>query len=162
MRNSFEVSSRPDLSLDLVVMTMADLEKVMQGEQRAYEIPWKRTSFEDCIKSKNQCLIVQLNNLPIGHCIVSYVLDEAHLLNICIDPGYKRQGYGRAVLSRLIDMAKGKGSAFFFLEVRESNAAAISLYHSVGFNEVGVRKGYYPAEKGRENAVLMTLDFRLV
>lgn len=154
----------PELQSSIVLqpMTAASLDEVLEVEKRAYDIPWKRTGFEDCIAARNDCWIICLGPDHIGHCIVSYVLDEAHLLNICVDPSYKRKGFGAEALSQLIQIAKRKNSAFFFLEVRESNTPAINLYHSAGFNEVGIRKGYYPAKNGRENAILMTLDFRLV
>jgi ribosomal-protein-alanine acetyltransferase len=93
-----------------------------------------------------------------GHAIISNVLDEVHLLNLCIDPLNSRQGLGRAFLQHLIHRAINRKAVVFFLEVRASNRAAIDLYFSEGFNEVGVRPNYYPAPDGHEDAILMTLE----
>ena len=107
---------------------------------------------------KDDCVGVEEGGELIGYAFVSYVLDEAHLLNLCIDPSHKRKGYGRKLLRFIISKAVQKGSKIFFLEVRESNRQAIELYYSEGFNEVGLRPNYYPAAQGRESAVLMTLE----
>lgn len=136
----------------------SDLERVLGVENAAYPIPWSRQNFEDCLRAKNDCSLFISGEHVLGHAVVSYILDEAHLLNICIDPRYAGKGFGRFYLRSLIDKACLRGCQMFFLEVRASNAAAISLYHSEGFNEVGIRKAYYPAEHGREDAILMTLD----
>jgi len=142
-------------------MVEADLEKVMQIETASYDIPWTRKNFEDCLNDKNDCVLLISGQHTIGHAIVSYVLDEAHLLNICVDPRYAGKGFGRLFLQSLIRVAREKKCVMFFLEVRASNHRAMGLYQSEGFNEVGLRKGYYPAPNGREDAVLMTLDMCL-
>jgi len=144
--------------LSLRPMIHSDLERVLCVERAAYPIPWTQSNFEDCLRAKNRCWVFFSGSHTLGHAVVSYVLDEAHLLNICIDPRYGRRGLGRRYLQLLISQALENQATMFFLEVRESNHAAISLYRSEGFNEVGVRKGYYPAQNGRENAILMTLD----
>lgn len=139
-------------------MLASNLERVLSVERAAYPIPWSKKNFEDCLEARNDCSIFYSGEYVLGHAVVSYILDEAHLLNICIDPRYWGKGFGRFYLRRLIDVAKERASQMFFLEVRASNTAAIHLYHSEGFNEVGLRKGYYPAHGGREDAILMTLD----
>jgi len=141
-------------------MLRSDLDTVLVVERAAYPIPWTRTNFEDCIRAKNDCCVFYSDTCVLGHSVVSYVLDEAHLLNICIDPKYSGRGHGRYYLRQLIERANQHKARMFFLEVRASNYAAIALYHSEGFNEVGVRKGYYPAQNGREDAILMTMDLR--
>jgi ribosomal-protein-alanine N-acetyltransferase len=80
------------------------------------------------------------------------------LLNLCIDPEYAGQGFGRFLLKEMIRRALERKCMMFFLEVRVSNTHAINLYFSEGFNEVGIRPNYYPAGNGREDAMLMTLD----
>ena len=139
-------------------MLTPDLDRVMNVERAAYPIPWTQKNFEDCLEANNDCSIFYSGEHVLGHAVVSYILDEAHLLNICIDPRYWGKGFGRFYLRRLIEVANGKACQMFFLEVRASNASAIHLYHSEGFNEVGLRKGYYPSKGGREDAILMTLD----
>jgi ribosomal-protein-alanine N-acetyltransferase len=83
------------------------------------------------------------------------VLDEAHLLNISVSPSWKGKGWGRHLLKHMMQVGRDKAGLNMFLEVRPSNVSAIMLYESIGFNEMGVRPGYYPAQNGRENAVLM-------
>lgn len=138
----------------------SDLASVLVIEKRAYPIPWTQKMLETSL-AKDDCFGVELGGVLIGYALVSYVLDEAHLLNICIDPGYKRKGYGRKLLQFAISKAIEKNANVFFLEVRESNQSAIELYFSEGFNEVGLRPNYYPAEQGREDAVLMTLELSI-
>jgi len=93
----------------------------------------------------------------VGYAVMMSVLDEAHLLNISIAGERQGQGLGRALLNHLIDTARRYGATMMFLEVRPSNKNAIALYESIGFNEFSIRKGYYPAHNGREDAILMGL-----
>lgn len=135
----------------------SDIESVLLIERKAYPIPWTKSMLETSL-AKDVCFGLELDGVLIGYALVSYVLDEAHLLNICIDPSLKRKGYGRRLLQFIITKALERRSTVFFLEVRESNHSAIELYCSEGFNEVGVRPNYYPAKQGREDAVLMTME----
>lgn len=145
-------------TLDMRPILSSDLGRVMQVERAAYPIPWTLGVFEDCLSSNNECSLFFSGEHILGYAIVSHVLDETHLLNICIDPRYAGRGFGRHYLSAILRSAKDRGSVMFFLEVRASNVGAIHLYHSLGFNETGIRKNYYPAKNGREDAVLMTFD----
>lgn len=147
-------------SLNIRPMLRSDLDTVLEVERAAYPIPWSKANFEDCLRAKNDCCLLFSEEQVLGHAVMSYVLDEAHLLNICIDPKYSGRGHGRYYLRLLVERAIARGSSMFFLEVRASNQRAMALYHSEGFNEVGVRKGYYPAQNGREDAILMTMDLR--
>jgi ribosomal-protein-alanine N-acetyltransferase len=83
------------------------------------------------------------------------VLDEVHLLNISIAKAYQGHGQGRKLLEHMMQIGRNHGGLNMFLEVRPSNVSAITLYESVGFNEMAIRRGYYPAKNGREDAVLM-------
>ncbi len=85
------------------------------------------------------------------------VLDEAHLLNLSVAKDYQKQGLGRILLEYMIQIAKNNQAANMFLEVRASNSSAIALYENLGFNEMAVRRGYYPAKHSREDAILMGL-----
>jgi ribosomal-protein-alanine N-acetyltransferase len=93
----------------------------------------------------------------IGYALMMMVLDEAHLLNLSVAKAYQKQGLGRLLLEHMITIAKKHAAANMFLEVRPSNISAIALYENMGFNEMAVRRGYYPAHNGREDAVLMGL-----
>lgn len=145
-------------SLVLDCMLDVHLDDVMVIERLAYPYPWARNMFVTSLSSKDICLILVADQKLVGYAVVNYILDEAHLLNICINPEFSSMGLGRLLLRELILAAIAKNSAMFFLEVRSSNTRAASLYFSEGFNEVGVRPNYYPSDKGREDAILMTLD----
>lgn len=146
------------MNIEVRSMHASDLGGVMENENAAYPIPWSRGVFEDCLAGNNVCLVCCVGQDIVGHAVVSFILDEFHLLNICIAPSYAGKGLGRQFLRYLIELAISRNMQMFFLEVRASNHVAIALYESEGFNEVGVRPNYYPAQSGREDAVLMTLQ----
>ena len=145
---------------ELVVRAMAheDLPEIMVNERAAYPIPWSEQVFIESIDGRNDCRVLVDGKTILGHCVTSSILDEFHLLNLCIAPSHSRQGLGRYLLKYLIELAASASSSMFFLEVRASNKIAIELYSSEGFNEVGVRPNYYPVKDGREDAILMTLQ----
>ena len=93
----------------------------------------------------------------LGYSILAIGVGEAHILNICVAPTEQKQGIGRKMLENLIEVARGQAETMF-LEVRPSNRVAIALYMDMGFNEIGIRKGYYPAENGREDAIMLALE----
>ena len=136
-------------------MTANDLDAVMAIESVNFPFPWSIGNFRDSIQSGYVCLVMEQAGEMIGYAILMMVLDEAHLLNISVAPSLKGQGFGRYLLGHMMDMGRERGGLNMFLEVRPSNLAAISLYESIGFNEMAVRPGYYPAHNGREDAVLM-------
>lgn len=137
-----------------------DLPAVMAIERKCYPIPWSESVFEGSVTGNNECWLIEYQGLLCGHTVVLNVLDEVHLLNICIAPEFSRKGLGRILLQHLISKAVERNATVFFLEVRVSNRSAIDLYFSAGFNEVGLRPNYYPREVGggREDALLMTLE----
>lgn len=138
-------------------MQESDLDAVMAIEPKIYSHPWSRGNFADSLKSGYSCWVMELDGELIGYGALMVVLDEAHLLNLSIAKAHQGRGLGRDLLAHFIEVAKRHGGQMMFLEVRPSNTSAIGLYESMGFNEFSVRKGYYPAENGREDAVLMGL-----
>ncbi len=136
-------------------MQASDLDAVMQIESVNFPFPWTAGNFKDSINSGYICLVLEMTSRIIGYAVLMIVLDEAHLLNISVTPSQKGQGLGRHLLEHMMQISREKGGLNMFLEVRPSNVSAITLYESIGFNEMGVRPGYYPANNGRENAVLM-------
>uniref|UniRef100_A0A0U1PBG9 [Ribosomal protein bS18]-alanine N-acetyltransferase n=1 Tax=Mizugakiibacter sediminis TaxID=1475481 RepID=A0A0U1PBG9_9GAMM len=94
----------------------------------------------------------------IGYGILSVAAGEAHVLNVCVTPAEQGRGHGRRLLQRLIDLARWHGAERVFLEVRPSNAHAIAMYERAGFNEIGRRPNYYPAARGREDAIVMAME----
>jgi ribosomal-protein-alanine N-acetyltransferase len=135
-----------------------DLDAVMEIELRAYPFPWTRGIFRDCLQAGYPGWVMLQHGKIIGYGVLSVGAEEGHLLNVCIDPKQQSQGYGRVLLRALVKQATDRGATRVFLEVRPSNAAALVLYHSEGFNEIGRRPRYYPAHNGREDALVMAME----
>jgi ribosomal-protein-alanine N-acetyltransferase len=139
-------------------MREADLPAVMAIEQRAYAFPWTQGVFRDCLLANHPSWVLVEGGHIIGYAVLSVAADEAHVLNVCTSPDVQGRGHGRRLLRALLQLARGRGAHRVFLEVRPSNAAAIALYHTEGFNEIGRRPRYYPARDGREDALVMALE----
>jgi [ribosomal protein S18]-alanine N-acetyltransferase len=135
-----------------------DLDTVMANEVGSYEFAWTRGVFEDCLRAGHECWVLQDGRSIIGHGVLSVAAGEAHILNVCIRREDQGKGHGRALVRHILERARA-GAEMVFLEVRPSNQAAIRLYESVGFNEIGLRRNYYPAAKGREDALVLALQF---
>ncbi|MDP3742822.1 MAG: ribosomal protein S18-alanine N-acetyltransferase [Methylotenera sp.] len=138
-------------------MVAYDLDAVMQIEPQIYSNPWTRGNFSDSLKSEHIAWVLEHDEKIIGYALMMMVLDEAHLLNLSITKAYQKQGLGRSLLEHMIRIAQKLKAANMFLEVRSSNISALALYENIGFNEMAIRRGYYPAQNGREDAVLMGL-----
>lgn len=138
-------------------MAMADLERVMQIEPAIYSHPWTRGNFEDSIKAGYNCLVMECGGVIAGYGVLMTGVREAHLLNLSVAAEWQGRGLGRYLLGQFIEIARGSDAVQIFLEVRPSNAAARRLYADSGFREIAVRRGYYPAAHGREDAILMGL-----
>jgi ribosomal-protein-alanine N-acetyltransferase len=135
-------------------MTLGDVERVMKVEHEVYEFPWTDKIFSDCIRVGYYCwLALQRQNI-VGHAVISVSAGESHMLNLSIAREYQRRGFGKEFIEFLVQQAQAKQAQTMLLEVRPSNTAAINCYNSAGFNEIGLRKEYYPAPEGREDALL--------
>ena len=135
-------------------MTLGDVERVMRVEHEVYEFPWTEKIFSDCIRVGYYCwLALQRQNI-VWHAVISVSAGESHMLNLSIAREYQRRGFGKEFIEFLIQQAQAKQAQTMLLEVRPSNTAAINCYNSAGFNEIGLRKDYYPAPEGREDALL--------
>ena len=143
--------------LSLRPMQTSDLDAIMQIEPTIYSHPWTRGNFSDSLNSGYSAWVLEDNEHIIGYALLMLVMDEAHLLNLSIAKVYQKQGLGRYLLEHMLTIAKSHKAANMFLEVRPSNISAIALYENMGFSEMAVRRGYYPAKEGREDAVLMGL-----
>ena len=139
-------------------MHEGDLDAVMEIELRAYPFPWTRGIFQDCLRSGYPGRVLVTEGGLLGYGLLSIAADEAHVLNVCVDPQGQSRGHGRRLLRELVQLARQHGALRVFLEVRPSNASAIALYHSEGFNEIGRRPRYYPAVDGREDALVMAKE----
>lgn len=139
-------------------MSKPDLPRVLEIESQGYNYPWKEAIFHDCLNAAHyDCWVCEdTSDKMTAFCIVSTAVGEATILNLCTDPAIRRQGLGHKFVQHVIDTAKARKAESVFLEVRPSNTGAIALYESMGFNEIGVRPGYYKAENGeREDAIMM-------
>ncbi len=151
---------KPNLSLR--PMQIGDLDAIMQIEPMIYTHPWTRGNFSDSLNSGYSAWVLEDTGLEnvgemIGYALMMMVMDEAHLLNLSIAKNRQKRGLGRYLLEHMLKIAKRHKAANMFLEVRSSNISAIALYENMGFCEMTVRRGYYPAKEGREDAVLMGL-----
>ena len=141
----------------LRIMTHADLPAVMDIEIKNYAFPWSEDIFRDCFKAGYRCWVCEAQDKVLGYSLLSLAVGEAHILNVSVDPAEQKQGIGRKMMENAIDYARGRAETVF-LEVRPSNTHAIALYEDLGFNEIGIRKGYYPTENGREDAIMLALQ----
>ena len=139
-------------------MQADDLDRVAEIEALAYEFPWSRAIFADCLRAAYECVVLVDANAIVGYGVLSSGANEAHVLNVCVVPGLHGRGYGRRIVRRLLDIARWQRAERVYLEVRPSNPRAIALYESIGFNEFGRRPNYYPAKKGREDALVMGIE----
>lgn len=139
-------------------MLASDLNGVQLVEQAAYDYPWSRSVFRDCLLAGYYSLVLDVGGAVSGYAIMSIAASEAHVLNLCVHPDLRRLGYGRRLLNALLFRAEDAAVKQVFLEVRPSNLAAIGLYRSAGFQEIGIRPAYYQAREGRENAVVLSLS----
>jgi ribosomal-protein-alanine N-acetyltransferase len=141
--------------VDIRTMHELDVPLIVAIERAAYQFPWSEGIFRDCLRVGYVCRVVDVGGELAGYGIMSVGAGEAHILNVCIRDEYRCRGLARKILLFLLDRARTAGMYEAFLEVRPSNIAAARLYHSLGFEQVGVRRGYYQATVGREDAAVL-------
>ncbi|MBE7367354.1 ribosomal protein S18-alanine N-acetyltransferase [Ramlibacter pallidus] len=137
-------------------MTEARLDEVVAVERRAYAHPWTRGNFADSLRSGYEAQLLCAGEVLIGYFVAMRGVDEVHLLNITVDSAYQGQGWGRVMLDALALWSRGQGAQWLWLEVRTSNVRAQHVYQRYGYRRVGERRNYYPAEQGREDAIVMS------
>ena len=135
-------------------MRPEDVGEVIAVEHSAYTHPWSEGILRDCLRVGYSCWVCELGDAIVGHAVMSVAIGEAHLLNICVGPRWQGRGVGRRLLRRLLRIARERNADTMFLEVRASNVGARGLYESEGFGEIGRRRDYYPADRGREDAIV--------
>jgi [ribosomal protein S18]-alanine N-acetyltransferase len=141
-------------------MTLADVPAVVTVERGSYQFPWSDGVFRDCVRVGYLCRVVEFVGEVAGYGIMSYGAGEAHILNVCIRQDLRGAGVGRALMDYLLERARAAQMDDVFLEVRPSNPTAIRLYERLGFARVGVRKAYYQAANGREDAWVYKLALK--
>lgn len=140
------------------LMQEDDLAAVMINENNAYDFPCSMSNMENNQK-RYYCVVFESDSENsseiLGHAILSTVADEASVINIAVSPKAQRQRIGYQLMENILQHAQDKKCIEVFLEVRESNRPAFTMYHQFGFNEVGIRNNYYPTQHGREDAILL-------
>jgi ribosomal-protein-alanine N-acetyltransferase len=136
-------------------MNEADVATVIEIEQRAYPFPWTEGIVRDCLRVGYGCCVLEFGAVPVGYGVIAAGAGEAHLLNVCVREEFRGRGFGRALIGHLLSLAAACGATTVFLEVRPANAGAIRLYETLGFRQIGVRRGYYQTPGGREDALVM-------
>ncbi len=141
--------------LALRPMRPEDLDAVARIEQRIHAYPWTPGNFADALSSGYLCRIAELGGELVGYAVLMQAVDEAQLLDIGIAAEYQGRGLGAELLERMTELARTLKMARMLLEVRPSNTRALALYRGHGFRQIGLRRGYYSARTGREDAIVM-------
>ena len=136
-------------------MVEADLDQLILIERAAYPYPWTRGNFLDCLLAGYSCWVAEAEQTLIGYSILMAGAGEGHVLNCCVSPAWQGRGVGHQIMRHLLESAPDHGIGTLFLEVRPSNRRAIALYEGLGFETIGLRRHYYPADQGREDALVM-------
>lgn len=145
-----------DCAISLRRASLKDLDEVFANETAAYAFNWSRQALEGSLNEQYLFFIIELKEQNIGHLILHPILEECHLLNLCVHPKFQNCGLGKQAMRFWFELATELDFRELLLEVRESNEKAIGLYRYFGFEQIGLRKGYYPAsEQSRENGVVM-------
>ena len=152
----FAAAPHPDLHFR--VLREEDVEDVAFIESGIYDFPWCVGNFRDSLAAGYRCWGCWCGNELIGYAILMLAVDEAHLLNLAVAKPWQRRGIGRRMLHFMMAEARKKDCVMFYLEVRPTNLMAIQLYENIGFRQLGLRRDYYPAVKGREDALFLGLD----
>ncbi|MDH3646188.1 MAG: ribosomal protein S18-alanine N-acetyltransferase [Gammaproteobacteria bacterium] len=143
------------LRVNVRPMRPADVVRVEEIEKATYPFPWSLGIFRDCLQTGYICRVLDTSGGLAGYAVVSVAESEAHILNLCIVPERRQQQLGAAFLQHLLEELAELRVERVILEVRPSNTAAQRLYGRAGFTQLGVRRGYYPAEIGREDALVL-------
>ena len=151
------MSAVPKQVPQLTPMREADLAQVVAIERTVYSHPWTRGNFADALRAGYHCRTLRLGRELAGYFVLMVAAGEAHLLNLSIAAAHQRRGHGTALLRKAMGLAREGGAQSLFLEVRPSNLAAIALYLRHGFRRIAVRRAYYPAHNGREDALVYSL-----
>lgn len=148
------MSASLQLPVEMFPMNQNDLEAVAELEQSVQAFPWSRGNFADSLAAGHGVWVCRIGGELVGFSVIMVVVDEAHLLNVAVAKRYQGQGYGARLLRHVMGQAKLHGAAKLLLEVRPSNQRAVELYRLFGFRQIGLRRGYYPAAIGREDALV--------
>jgi len=155
------VNPEIDLNTGFREMLPDDVGDILKIEKAVYSSPWSRGIFNDCMRVGYNCWVYVEQDELLAYGLVCVAANEAHVLNLCVAPDVQGQGLGKRMLYKLMQLAEERDASSIFLEVRESNVVALNLYEKEGFNRIGLRKGYYPVEDGREDALVFARELNL-
>jgi [ribosomal protein S18]-alanine N-acetyltransferase len=139
-------------------MSGVDLRAVIEIEESLYEFPWTLGNFRDSLRAGYGCWVYRDGRRLVGYAVLMHAAGEAHLLNLSVAAHAQRRGHGRSLLDHVVGIARENEAKVLFLEVRPTNDVGQRLYAGYGFKQIGVRRGYYPARRGREDALVLALD----
>ena len=134
----------------LTTLTETDLNRILSLERLCFSDPWRPAMFR--VSEQEGIILVEAEDVLVGYGCYLVVLDECHILNVAVHPDHRRKGIGRQLVEHM--MAVRDGIRDVYLEVRPTNRAAVQLYKRMGFDVIGLRKGYY---QDGEDAVIMHL-----
>lgn len=139
--------------LEIRAMRNKDIDRVYAIEMASHKAPWSRDILRDCVLVGYDCRVLERFDEPLVREVVGYMICRrseqiCHILNLCVDSAYQRQGYGRFLLKNLLDSLSPQEVTTLVLEVRPSNVAAIALYESFGFQQEAIKKEYYKDSNG--------------
>ena len=142
-----------------VKVTPENLHEIVELDRRCFEFSWSQADFEGSLAAGHTFMALARGTQVVGYAVYMLIFDQAELLTIGVDPDARRLGIGRLLMQEMFSQLSAAGAAELFLEVRQSNVAAQGLYTSMGFEEISRRKGYYPCQEGREDALVMKKVF---
>ncbi len=134
-------------------MSIEDIPTVVEIEKECFSMPWSQKSFEDSIQREDTVFLVCAEEAVVGYIGMYLSFDEGEITNVAVAPSYRRRGCGQMLVQAAKGFAQDSNAQCIFLEVRKSNAPAISLYKRNGFEEIGIRRNFY--ERPTEDAIIM-------
>jgi len=136
----------------------SDIDQLLRIEKSVHISPWASETFKACFQAGYVGWLVEIDKKVIAFIITSIASEECHILNICVDRDFQRQGWGRKLLDHALQHAKQQRISIAYLEVRRSNSRAIALYKKMKFHLIGERKGYYVTVSGNEDALIFAMS----
>ena len=141
--------------VEILPIGHGDIDQMLEVEQGVYPFPWTRGNFVDSIAAGYSSWGCRVAGQLVGYYVLMLALDEAHLLNLSVAERRQGMGFGARLLRHAMSGARRGGATTLLLEVRPSNGKALTLYRHFGFQQIGVRRAYYEAEMGREDALVL-------
>lgn len=138
-------------------ITEQDLPELTRVESACQIVPWSDEVFKKCLEAGSTGWVMELEGRIIGFILILYQVDEVHILNFCVHPDYQHQGWGKRLLTHMLQNITNQSAKLVYLEVRRSNQHAIALYEKAGFSKVGERKDYYMSLEQREDALVFAM-----